>query len=162
MKKFPKPWLRPSRGVWYVTLHGKQHNLGPDREAAFRKYGELLANPPKVEPKGKERRAPATLVVGLIQRFMAHVRANNALDTIEWYRHRLQLFVDYLSAQDMEAIEGAQLKRGHVTDWMNAYPHLSSGSKRNLGRSIQRVMNWAVEQEFIDHNPLAGMRKPKL
>ena len=44
---------------------------------------------------------------------------------------------------------------------MNAYAHLSSGSKRNLGRAIQRVMNWAVEQELIDHNPLAGMWKPK-
>lgn len=30
--RFPKPWYRPSRGVWYVTVDGKQHNLGPDRD----------------------------------------------------------------------------------------------------------------------------------
>lgn len=27
--KYPKPWYRPARGVWYVTIDGKQFNLGP-------------------------------------------------------------------------------------------------------------------------------------
>jgi len=49
MKKFPKPWYRRSRGVWYVTLNGKQHNLGSDREAAFDRYRHLMANPPRAE-----------------------------------------------------------------------------------------------------------------
>ncbi len=160
MKKFPKPWYRPSRGVWYVTLYGKQHNLGPDREAAFKTYAELLANPPK-EGQEEAPPVPPTLLVGLIKAFMADLRANAAVETIEWYRYRLQLLVDHLSRLDLEAIAVGDLKRAHVTDWMNAYAHLSSGSKRNLGRAIQRVMNWAVEQELIDHNPLAGMRKPK-
>ena len=66
MKKFPKPWYRPSRGVWYVTLNDRQHNLGPDREAAFKQYGELLANPPKEEPR-EAPPVPPTLLVGLIQ-----------------------------------------------------------------------------------------------
>ena len=86
MQKFPKPWYRPSRGVWYVTLHGKQHNLGPAREAAFRQYGEWIAHPPKVEPK-EPTAVPPTYLVGLIQRFMADVRANGAPDTVEWYRY---------------------------------------------------------------------------
>ncbi len=158
MPKFAKPWYRPSRGVWYVTLHGKQHNLGPEREAAFQKYGELLAKPPEPTEAPK---APSTMLVGLIQRFMADVRANSAADTVEWYRHRLQRLVDYLSGLNLEGIEVAELKRGLIKDWLNAYPHLSSGSKRNLARAIQRVMNWAVEQKLIDHNPLAGMKKPK-
>jgi len=33
--RFPKPWYREPRGLWYVTLGGKQHNLGADREQAF-------------------------------------------------------------------------------------------------------------------------------
>jgi hypothetical protein len=145
MKKFPKPWYRPSRGVWYVTLNDKQHNLGPDREAAFKKYGELLANPPKEEPKETPPVLP-TLLVGLIQEFMADLRANAATDTIEWYRYRLQLLVDHLSTLDRQGMAVTELERADVTKWMNAYPHLSGGSKRNLGRSIQRVMSWAAEQ----------------
>jgi hypothetical protein len=45
MKKFPKPWYRSSRGVWYVTLGGMQHNLGPDRDKAFERYKRLLNQP---------------------------------------------------------------------------------------------------------------------
>ena len=45
MKKFPKPWYRPSRGLWYVTLNGVQHNLGPDKDAAFAQYRQLLGQP---------------------------------------------------------------------------------------------------------------------
>ena len=33
--KFSKPWYRPNRGVWYVTIEGTQHNLGPDKEDAI-------------------------------------------------------------------------------------------------------------------------------
>ena len=46
MPHFPKPFFRPARGLWYVQLYrGKQVNLGPDRDAAFRQYGELIARP---------------------------------------------------------------------------------------------------------------------
>lgn len=159
MPKFPQPWYRPSRGVWYVTLYGKQHNLGSDRTIAFQKYGELLANPPKHKETFS---APPTLVVGLIQRFMDDVRKNNAEDTKEWYRHRLQMFIDYLSRHNLEKIEVANLKRAIVKDWLNSYPKLSRGSKHNLCRAVQRVMNWSVDQELISHNPLAGMKKPKV
>ena len=48
MKKFPKPWFRPSRGLWYVTLNGVQHNLGPDKDAAFAQYRQLLGQPGQV------------------------------------------------------------------------------------------------------------------
>ena len=160
MKKFPKPWRRPSRGVWYVTLHGKQHNLGSDETEAFRKYHELMAKPPEPEEKAAAK-APAEYVIGLIQRFIEDVRANAAAETAEWYRHRLQRFTDYLSDRGLECIRVDELKRLHVSEWINTYPKLSPGSKRNLCRAIQRVFNWALECEYIDHNPLAGRRKPR-
>ena len=33
--KQPKPFFRKYTQKWYVTLHGKQVNLGRDEEAAF-------------------------------------------------------------------------------------------------------------------------------
>ena len=45
MPKFAKPWFRPQRGVWYVTLDGKQINLGSDRKVAFEEYARLIAVP---------------------------------------------------------------------------------------------------------------------
>lgn len=45
MPHFPKPFFRSDRAMFYVQLRGKQINLGPDRDAAFRRYGELIAQP---------------------------------------------------------------------------------------------------------------------
>lgn len=39
MPHFPKPFFRQNRGLWYVQVRGKQHNLGPEssgRQLAFR------------------------------------------------------------------------------------------------------------------------------
>ena len=44
MAHFPKPFFRKDRGLWYVQRE-KQINLGPDRDTAFRQYGELIAKP---------------------------------------------------------------------------------------------------------------------
>lgn len=45
MPRFPKPWFRKDRSSWYVQLDRKQHNLGPDRERAFRRYHDLMTRP---------------------------------------------------------------------------------------------------------------------
>ncbi len=42
MSKFAGPQFRPPRGVWYVTVNGKQINLGPDRVNAFAEYARLI------------------------------------------------------------------------------------------------------------------------
>ena len=43
MARFSKPFFKKARGVWYVEIRRKQINLGPNREEAFRKYHELMA-----------------------------------------------------------------------------------------------------------------------
>lgn len=42
---------------------------------------------------------------------MADLRANAAPQTIEWYRYRLQLFADHLSARGLHALQVDELKR---------------------------------------------------
>jgi hypothetical protein len=44
----PKPFFRSDRRLWYVQLDGRQVNLGPDREAAFDRYHELMT------PRGRK------------------------------------------------------------------------------------------------------------
>jgi hypothetical protein len=39
---FANPFFRQDRGLWYVQIHGKQHNLGRDQDSAFRKYHDLI------------------------------------------------------------------------------------------------------------------------
>jgi hypothetical protein len=70
MSHYPKPFFRKSRQLWYVQLDGKQFNLGPDRQDAFKRYHELMAKP-------ERKRLPATaapLVVVLGDRFLEWVQ----------------------------------------------------------------------------------------
>ena len=45
MARRPKPWYRKARNAWFVMLNGVQHNLGPDKKAAFELFYELMRQP---------------------------------------------------------------------------------------------------------------------
>lgn len=45
MAHYPKPFFKKARRLWYVEINRKQINLGPDREAAFQQYHQLMARP---------------------------------------------------------------------------------------------------------------------
>ncbi|MBX3451557.1 MAG: hypothetical protein KF777_18495 [Planctomycetaceae bacterium] len=77
MPHFPKPFFRKSRNLRYVQLDGQQHNLGPDREAAFATYHELMGKP-------RERRTiRADSVAVLVDSFLDFTQKNQAPDTRE-------------------------------------------------------------------------------
>ena len=54
-RTFPSRFSAP-RGLWYVQLDGKQDNLGPDREEAFRRYHDLMAGVAAAGPVAGKRR----------------------------------------------------------------------------------------------------------
>lgn len=147
MKKFPKPWLRPSRGVWYVTLDGKQINLGPDKEAAFTRYHELMARP-------REKSLPSDHVATIADHFLDWVKSNRAAETFEWYRYRLQRFVD-----THPLLTVRELRPYHVERWADGYG-LSKTSRRNYLRGVKRCMAWAAKQGYIDRSPIENMEVP--
>ena len=47
MKRVRQPFFRPTRKTWFVQIDGKQINLGPDEDAAWTRYLELMAQPSK-------------------------------------------------------------------------------------------------------------------
>ena len=40
--KFPKPFFRKAKQAWYLQLGKRQISLGADRDAAFKRYQEIL------------------------------------------------------------------------------------------------------------------------
>jgi hypothetical protein len=133
MKKFPKPWFRPKRGVWYVTLDGKQVNLGPDRDAAFEEYKRLLS-----EPKKAVVRSDSLAVVS--DAFLDFLQKSRSEETYEWYRYRLQRFVDRYPG-----LLAADVRPFHVQQWVDSYT-LAKTTVRNYKRSVKACLAWAVEQ----------------
>jgi len=85
MAHFPKPFFKKSRRVWYVEINRQQHNLGPDKDEAFRKYHQLMAQP-------GTRSVSSGTVPPLVDSFLDWVKRENAPDTFEWYRYRLERF----------------------------------------------------------------------
>lgn len=86
MPHFPKPFFKKSRALWYVEIDRKQINLGPDRDAAFRRYHEIMTQP-------REHKVSPEALVVIIDAFLDWVAKHRAAETFEWYRYRLQRFV---------------------------------------------------------------------
>lgn len=147
--RFPKPWYRPSRGVWYVTLDGTQHNLGPDRDEALKRYQALITQP-------REKKVAADSLVAVIDAFLDWCEKHRAPDTYDWYHYRLERFVGAIPAD----LKTNQLRPFHVQKWIDSYDELAPGSKRNYCRAIQRAMRWAEQQGYIERSPIAHMEKP--
>jgi integrase len=154
MAHYPKPFFRAPRGVWYVQIDGKQHNLGPDKVEAFKTYHGLMrqrAEAPTAVPLTCSR-----LVAVIVDEFLDWTEKHRASDTHYWYKERLQRFLDAVPPD----LTVEQFKPFHVQKWIDGYPKLSSGSKRNYCRSIMRAMKWAEEQGLVERSPLAHFRKP--
>jgi hypothetical protein len=138
--RFAKPCYRPSRGVWYLTLGGTQHNLGPDREQALERYRALINQP-------RPKKVAGDSLVGVIDAFLDWCEKHRAPDTYEWYRYWLQRFVSAVPAE----LKTTQLRPFHVQQWIDSYDDLGPGSKRNHCRAVQRAMRWSA-----DRSPFPG------
>lgn len=173
MPHFPKPYFRQSRKVWMVQIAGRQHNLGCDEVAAWQRYHELMAQVGHRPTVGRSsldsapRPAAAStcsLVTDIIQRFVASCRANHAQATVRWYVDRLQKFVDYLTNHpdsEMGYLQVDEFKNIHVREWIDGMPSVTSGTKRNYCRAVQRAMRWAEQEGLIERSPIAHFKKPK-
>ena len=147
MAHFPKPFFKKARGLWYVEINRKQINLGPDRDEAFRQY-HLLMTQPREQPVSPE------MVAAIIDAYLEWVQRNRAEATYEWYRHRLQRFVDKYPSMRVAA-----LKPFHVEKWVDDYD-VAPTTRRNYFRSIKTCLGWAVKQGYIERNPIEALQVP--
>ncbi|MBI5760413.1 MAG: hypothetical protein HZA46_18010 [Planctomycetales bacterium] len=148
----PQPWYRPSRSTWYVTVDGVQHNLyTDDKVEAFRRWHELIARAP--EPP----EAPDTTVVVLLASFLKWTEKHKKPATYEWHRNYLQSFVKAIPPE----LRVADMKPFHVTRWLDKQTTWGESSWRVAITTIKRALSWTVEEGYIDHSPIASIRKPK-
>ena len=147
MPKYAKPWFRPERGVWYVTLGGKQINLGSNRAAAFQEYARLIS-----EPQPREVRSGS--LAAIVDSFLEWVQRQRSPDTYEWYRYRLERFV-----RRFPDLRAADVRPYQVQEWADGY-EVSTTTRRNYLRTVKRCFSWATLQGHLDKNPVAGLELP--
>jgi integrase len=155
VQRHPQPFFRKKRQRWCVQFNGKQINLGPDRDEAFRQYHELLSKPKS--PARQKQVAEGETVVALIDTFLDWCIKHKAKRTYDWYVERTTSFAKALPAD----ITINQLKPFHVQEWIDAHDDWAPGQKRGCITAIQRVFNWAAKQGRIDRSPIRGMEKPE-
>jgi integrase len=150
MPHFPKPFFKKGRGVWYVEINRNQVNLGSDRDEAFRRYHQLMAQP-------QAKRVAADSVLGVIDAYLEWCSKHRAPDTYRWYRDRLQEFARQIEPN----LTVAQFRPFHVQQWIDAREGWADGSRRNAIRAVKRAFKWAEEQGYLDRSPVAHLKKPK-
>lgn len=149
----PKPFFRSSRNRWYVQIDGRQVNLGPDKEKAFARYHHLMADAAAGRPTVPRADTPKS-VAFLADHFLEWVERNRAPDTYEWYRYRLQRFIDRYPN-----LTASEIKPYHVECWVDTY-ELSKSSRRNYFRTVKRCLSWSLRQGYIEKDPLVLLEVP--
>lgn len=148
MPKFAKPWFRACRGVWYVSLDGKQINLGPDRTAAFEEYARLIAAPKETKPVA-EHCLPAVL-----DAFLTWLKPRRSPETFLWYQYRLERL-----ARRYPKLDASRLTCAMVEDWVDEY-QLSVTSRRNYFRAAKKAMKWAKSRGMVRRNRIRTLEVP--
>ncbi len=149
MARRPKPWYRKARRSWFVTIAGVQHNLGPEKAEAHERFYQLMRQP-------KRQKVATWSLLALADEFLDCVqKSERSAATYEWYKVRLQAFL-----RRHPELMAADLKPFHVQKWVDESPDHSRTTKRNNIRAIKRCMAWAVEQGYLDTNPIAKLAAP--
>jgi integrase len=147
MAREPKPWYRADRRVWTVTINGKRHNLGPIKKDALDRFKALMQQP-------RREKVVADHVAVVIDEFLDWVKRNRSEATFEWYRWRLQHFID--RHPDLRIHD---LKPYHVEKWAGGGDRAKT-TRRNLMRSVKRCLKWAVAQGYLESSPIAQLEIP--
>lgn len=141
-------WWNAQKGKYYATIGGKSVGLSADREQAQQLFDGLRA----------KEKAPELRQFNLVKTI-----ANLYLDTLvgrkSYANGRLALggFTAHhpgLRVCDIRAV--------HVQQWVNAHPEWSASTQHTYITYLVSCLNWAKkpEQNIIDSNPIAGLRKP--
>jgi len=149
MARPPKPYLRKQTNSWYCSISGRQISLGKNRERAFERFHQLMADKSRLAGE-------LTTLYDLSQIYLDWCEANRKPGTYRLHCYYLKRFITCVGKR----LRTERLKVHHVTKWINEF-NVGSTTQNDAISVLQRMLNWAVEQDYIQRNPIKGMPKPK-
>jgi integrase len=161
MKGQPQPFFWRKRQQWYLNLGGKRHRLGPDREAAFRRYHEIMASAGDTQaPPGGAATAsaytPDTPVLRVLDDFLVWARDRANPRTYRCYLLPVRSFAKSLDP----ALPLRQLAPYHLQHWLDSRPSWSDGGRRAATVAARRPFARAMKLGLYPSNPLSGFPLP--
>lgn len=149
MARRPNPWLRKGRG-WFVTIDGKQVSLGNDKDAAYRRFHELMAAPKRPAVSNHP------LLSTVLDDSLEWTKNNRTPATYESSKRRLQSMLNSVP----NGLTIRELQPYHVQQWLDAHPSWASTTARTAAANVQRALNCAVKMGHIKASPIAFFDKP--
>lgn len=154
-------WYRKFDNGWYSTLNGKRTHL---KDA----HGKSI--------KGKDNQAEADLAVARLKLSIPH---KSSVDSV-LVATIAEAYLDHLKATASNqhlgnairimndlcsycgALSAKDLKKKHIRDWIDQHPTWKSdNTKRSNMMFVSAAFNYAVkEEEILDANPIASIKKP--
>ncbi len=150
MPRQPKPFFRKQTQSWYCSIGGRQIPLGKEREAAEKQFHKLMTDRESVS-------AEITTLYDLSQRYLDWVQGNRKKGTYDNNCLYLKSFIDSVGKR----LRVGRLKRHHITRWTGQNAHWSDTATNDAIAIVQRMLNWAVEEGYLQHTPLPKVRKPR-
>ncbi|TWT34916.1 tyrosine-type recombinase/integrase [Blastopirellula retiformator] len=149
MPRQPKPFYRKQTKSWYCSVGGRQIPLGKNRDAAHTKFHELMADREQVKDE-------LTTLYELSQAYLDWCEANRKPATYQLHKRYLKSFIDSVGRR----MRPSQLRVHHVSKWHEGLA-VGTTTQNDVVGIVQRMLNWAVEQEYLYRNPIKRMKKPK-
>ncbi|WP_339744504.1 tyrosine-type recombinase/integrase [uncultured Rubinisphaera sp.] len=149
MPRRSKPFFRKQTQSWYCSIAGKQISLGKDRDAAYDLFHQLMSQPDKIAGE-------KCSLYTLSQHYLDWCEKNRSLNTYKLHLHYLKSFISSVGKQ----LKPNRLRPIHVTRWQESMT-VNATTKGNAIAIVQRMLNWAVEQDYLDRNPIKGLKKPQ-
>jgi integrase len=161
MAHFPKPFFREPRQRWFVQIGGKQINLGPDKDEAFRQYHKIMAEggggPPRHSVAADS--SDELTVAEVFDKFLTWCKQHREPLTYQGYQEFIQSLLDHL--KDKALLPALELRPFHITEWVDRHTKWGPTRSRNAIISVQRPYNWAVKQGYLDKSPIRYIEKPQ-
>ena len=149
MPRQPKPFFRKQTKSWYFSTGGKQIPLGKDRDAAFQRFHELVGSPEQLAGE-------TSTLYQLSQLYLDWCEQHRKPGTYNLHKRYLKSFIGSVGKR----LRPAQLKAHHVSKWVDSLG-VGPTTQNDAISIVQRMLNWAVEQDYLDRNPIGRIRKPR-
>jgi integrase len=147
----PSPWLRKSTGTYYVTIDGKQINLGKDKRKAHEEFRRIM------NTRGRgESQSLKISVRELADLWTANCKRSLSHETYKTYKHVIESFCEKAGGLPMR-----NLRPFHVTNWIadNEWAQ----STVHLRISVVKAMTaWGEEQGYLDSDPITKLKRPEI
>ncbi len=143
-------WTK-SRAQYTVTIAGRFHLLGPDRDEAEPQYRFLLNKHDLSEPVETN-----PLFAAIADQWLGHVQAEHTPERYRLCKARIEEFVLHVG----ERIKVRDLRPRHLDDWVETKSDVTrAGTVRLYKAMILAALNWAASKRvrLIPVNPLKGL-----